>query len=304
MKMKYSIFSKGIKNSLLIIISLLFVCSSNLFAGDYEKHELSIVGQGGFLTFYPEMNAGGFDYQFGGGVGINYHFFFSDVFAIGTGVDISLHQFDMKMDPYSNSYTAHDGTETFDFNYTIHNHKERLSTFFLNIPLMFQWQYPLFHDDHYTYFSIGGKVGIPLKSTHKMYSSNFTTSGYYPQYELLVEEPKDLGFGTFARNEQEQDIDLNIAYVASAEAGMKWSLGYYLSLYTGIYFEYGLNDIKKESTDKALLLYNASNPSDYKLNSMWESKYIDNAGGKTIVQKVRPASLGIKVRFTFKLPRY
>jgi hypothetical protein len=73
------------------------------------------------------------------------------------------------------------------------------------------------------------------------------------------------------------------------EAGLHFSLGETTGLYTGLFLDYGLNNIQK-SNDKHIIEYQVSNASQFKYNSVLNSGMVD---------KVNLMSVGIKVKIGF-----
>ena len=74
------------------------------------------------------------------------------------------------------------------------------------------------------------------------------------------------------------------------------SLGTYVcNLYTGFYFDYAFNNVRKNAADKELIIYNADNPSQYQYNSAIQSKYID----KEMIEKITPIAAGLKITLSF-----
>jgi hypothetical protein len=78
------------------------------------------------------------------------------------------------------------------------------------------------------------------------------------------------------------------------ETGIKWKVSEKNAFYTGIYFDYGLNSIQKESI-RDFLEYNPANPPDYKYNGILQSQLQGNA----FTDKVTPFAFGVKIKLAF-----
>jgi hypothetical protein len=91
-----------------------------------------------------------------------------------------------------------------------------------------------------------------------------------------------------------RDIDLGFSAALALEAGTRFTLTDKIELYTGLYFDYGLNNVQK-TNDSYLLEY------DYSFN-VNESKLKSNSVLNTgLTDKVNLLSIGLKVRIGFKL---
>lgn len=287
------------------VLFLFFSCSFLSLGDEQEKHEFSLAINAGFSSFKQSLNEGSSNYKPGGSVSVSYFNFLTDEFGIGTGLEMFFYKGQSKIGTFSDRYMANDGIDDFEFRTTIENYKETQTATYINIPVMIQLQYPLFHDDHLTYLSIGGKIGFPVYAKSEIAETSFSTSGFYPEYNLLLDEPASHGFGIFKSKKQRENLHFNVAYTLCAELGMKWEVGEFLSLYTGGYLDYGLNNVnKKKKGDKPILFYDREAPANYHFNSMLEAKYEQNEEKLRFNTKITPVALGIKIRIAFRLPEY
>jgi outer membrane protein OmpA-like peptidoglycan-associated protein len=88
------------------------------------------------------------------------------------------------------------------------------------------------------------------------------------------------------------------AFFASVETGVKWKLNEVLSLYTGVYADYGLNDMRK-SGNEPLVAYNNADPRDFKVNGVLYSQYAQNGTPQSFTDKVTPLAAGVKLGLAF-----
>jgi len=100
------------------------------------------------------------------------------------------------------------GTEVAFYRSKTNDEHEKQRILALQIPLMLQFQGGTRHK---FYFATGAKAGIPLDGKSEVEKQDF-------------------------------DNELQTAFFASAELGMKWQFKKHLYLYTGAYLDYGLND--------------------------------------------------------------
>jgi CxxC motif-containing protein len=173
---------------------------------------------------------------------------------------------------------------------------EKQNAMMAQIPLTLQFQTG---NKHRFYAAVGGKAGIPVNAKSKSSGATIQNYDYYADenYEYTTQE--FMGFGTFTGRDTDDDLKFKTAFLASAEAGMKWKLKEGLSLYVGAYIDYGLNNICKEDNNSQLVAYNIANPKDFTVNSIMNSQYTQSGTAQPFTDKVFPMSAGLKVRLAF-----
>lgn len=282
-----------------IIIVTLFV-STALIAQKQEKQEFLVYTGGGISTLKIKTEFGSPEMKTGVLLGVGYSRFLSENIAITTGVEFASHNLAIQLNTLEGNYITNDGMEDFDFQYRIYNYNESHNVLFVNCPLMLHYQTG---GVNRFYVAAGGKIGIPVSYNNQISGSHIRTQGFYPQYgsEAVLESPAyHAGFGTFRPSEISDDIKFNIACIASIEAGMKWSFSPKFSLYTGLYLDYGLNDISLDK-DKEFLPYNKEEPSNYIYNSALTSYSSQQGSNKlNLVDNVFPMAIGVKVKLAFR----
>lgn len=266
-------------------------------------HELSFWGSAGISALGYEAAIGDKSIPFGGAFGIGYSGFFHKNWGFGVGAELALYQASVKMDKLSYRYDTKDiDGKNINYRSSIANYKESQRLYNLNIPVVAYYQRDVFDNVHKFYASAGFKLGIPMKGEYKGKNGTLTASGYYPEYDQELTTQTDMGYGTFPVKTKSRDLDFDLAYMATLEAGIKWNLSRRLWLYTGVYGDYGFNDIRKEK-DRALVAYNIYEPSDMDINSVVSSRYKDGDASKTFTDKVYPWAVGLKVKLGITLNR-
>jgi hypothetical protein len=77
----------------------------------------------------------------------------------------------------------------------------------------------------------------------------------------------------------------------SLEGGMKWRIGRKQFIYTGIYFDCGLNNINKnKNAPKPFIIYDNSDPESFTSNSVLSS----------LPDKANVMAFGIKLRYAIR----
>jgi outer membrane protein OmpA-like peptidoglycan-associated protein len=268
---------------------------------DYCPHEVSLWGLGGLSTLMYSPTFGESSMQFGLGFGLGYTYFFHRNFGVMLGGELAFYNARMQLDDLTDRYPAKDGDkEDILYSTTIKDYEEYQRLMNLNIPIMFQYQGD---GEHKFYAGLGFKLGIPLTAKYEVSEGGkIKASGFYNNEKTgtlqeLFDQP-DLGYGDFAINKTESDLDFNLAYIGFAEAGVKWRLSGLLSLYTGLYVEYGFNDVAKTHTNN-FVAYNEVNPSNPNINSVLTGEYTENGETESFVSRVSPFGLGLKLRLGF-----
>lgn len=290
------------KKSAVLLLSFLFI-SNAAYSEEKPRNELSIWGQGGFSSLYYNMSEGSFRMGGGLGGGLGYTAFFSKHWGFTFGAEVMSYRGKAKLDDFSDSYDYTDSTEgLFVFNYNYKNYEEVQKALYLNIPLMFQYQG---NGKHKFFFAIGGKIGIPLSGSFKSSADELKTSGTFDYEGVIYENIGVHDFSTYQMVKSD-DLKLKVAGMLSAETGIKWRLGERMSLYTGVFVDYGLNNVNKEKQENHLLEYTGDpatpNNSTMDYYSVLNSYYTNSKGNKeTFTDRVVPFSFGLKARLTLGL---
>lgn len=271
-----------------------------LNAQEQEKHEISVYAASGLSALRYDLNGGVRDNRMGGGLGLSYGFFFNDNWGVTAGGEISCYYAKARMQPFSGGDYVQ--SKNFTYNYDVINYRESHELIVINIPVMFQYQAPLLLDEHDCYAAIGAKIGFPWQLKYKTSGATYTTSGINHNDNSIIDSPESDGFGTFSEKRNKHHIDYKTSYMLSAEIGMKWALSRFFFLYTGVYCDYGLNDIIKANSNKSFVSYNDKIPSNIYHHSMLESSYGQEGERIGFTGKVNPIALGIKIKFTFMPP--
>lgn len=253
------------------------------------KHQFTAAAGGFFAPINYSLKSGDVKQGYGISIGFRYSYYLNSNWSIGIGTEYQNFNATAEIDLVKGNYMAIDSEgEQFDFRYNAAGYKEKQSLQYVTIPLNFQFEgtgYPGF------YASVGAKVGFALKGTYEASIDNLSTSGYYPQYDVELFDPRFAGFGNFGSvNQGKQDLDINVAYLATLEFGIKRYLNTNSALYIGLYIDYGLNDILSKDVDKNIVEFNENIPVDFKYNSILESSYAD---------AVNIMAYGLKVRYAF-----
>lgn len=268
------------------LITAFLIVHSNGYSQN-KKQEFSI-SLGGPFSF---LNSSGLTVS-GNGVnaGLRYSYYLNEGLSVGIGVEYQTYNSDSKLSSVSGQYSAKDDeNEPFQFRYKVSNLREEQNLSYINIPVNIQFETP---GTSSLYLAAGAKIGFATNGAYKTSMSNLTTSGYYPQYNLELFGPAFAGFvDTDNVSSNKQDLDADVSYSATFETGLKQQIGKRNSLYLGVYFDYGLNNIFDHKGDKNLVQYSPEQPVILRYNSVFDSGFTN---------KVNLVSYGLKLRIAMR----
>jgi hypothetical protein len=288
----------------------IFFCTSisfNLCA----QHEICLDGGGGISIMLYKSDAGKKQVSIGSAGGLSYSFFSANrIVAFRMGLEVTNYEAALQLNSMKDAYDTHDEDgDSINFRYTVNDYSENISALYLQIPLFLQFMNRGndLISKHRFYANLGFKIGIPIRAELKVSSMNMTSSGYYYNIDNEISgPPKFEGFGNFdVEGAEPSKIKLDISVFASIEVGMRWHLYHNtLFLYTGLYCDYGLNNIARTATNNSnnqkgdhLINYNPENPSVFTSNSLLFAKETTSEGDLVqIVKRVSPIAAGLRIR--------
>jgi outer membrane protein OmpA-like peptidoglycan-associated protein len=151
------------------------------------------------------------------------------------------------------------------------------------------------------YASLGFKLGIPVYGRYTASGGTVTTSGYYTDYYQEEIWQDDLGYGAFPVRTMEKSLKIGLSYTGTFETGMKWNIGTGADLYTGVYIDYGLNNVIRGYAKKRFVGYNYDNPAEPHINGLLASVYGSPGNRQAFMEKVSPLAIGIKLKLAFAI---
>ena len=275
-----------------------------------NKHEVSLWGTYGLSTLKYDLSYGERDFWglgYSGGIGYNY--FLNYNWSIGTGAEFSVLSStadfaNLRDNTIVAGYLSKDAPLNLAIDAT--NYEQTYKAFYINVPIMAKYQLDVWKQ-HKFYAAGGMKIGIPFKgeySTEGTYNARgYQRAGNGSNVGSAINITK-YGFGTRNVNLSGEEYDLDINYMLAVEAGMKWKLNDKLSLYTGLYADFGLVDIRKGEEGKDFFQYNTDNNylfTNYTTNNALYSKYTPEVNGQsnTFTDRVSTVSAGLKVQLAF-----
>ncbi|WP_410881166.1 outer membrane beta-barrel protein [Myroides sp. DW712] len=257
----------------------------------YNKHEVGVSVQGGYLGVqnslpYNLKSDGGMSV----GAGLHYDYHLSRKWSVGIGGVYSMNTVKSENTRFEGSMpvTDYEGTN-FVLRYKTSTLKEKVTLNDLNIPITVSYTM-----DNNIYFRTGVQIGLNMTSEVETTFNNLQTEAYFPQYELVWDKLEYMGIGNMGDIKEKKDIDVNTRIAWVGEVGYKYELADRQNLYFGLYFDVGLNDVKKSNnaaSSTSLLGYEAERKDPLRYNSAYDNS----------AYKLKTYTIGIKVKYGFGL---
>ena len=241
-----------------------------------EKHEYSLYGTVGmsFLN-YNLYNNGLTNDSYSSMLGAGYSFNFNSLLALTTGLEYSNWKGEASYKILNDQYFIPDyridPAARINYEYSIANYREKQSLTMLVIPVMLRLKTAL--DKSASLYIAGGlKLGIPVSAKADIAGNLISSSGHYEYEDVRYTRlPQHNFFSGRDIQSHTSEIKMHMAAMLALDAGMRFAIKRAL-IYTGLYFDYSLNDLKK-SNDKYPLQFNESSVgSESLLNSPHANK--------------------------------
>ena len=237
-----------------IIIISLALSSLQIYAKKPSK-EFSLYGGSGFsFLFYqaPQSITSSFGYN--GDIGIGITGFVSQQCGFHIGAGVGLLNIKVKtgdLHNFSSNLTDCNGYN-FDLYTTLAGYSEIHKTLSVNVPVLFQFQTKMNQGWNWKksqkqcyYFMTGIKLHLLFNRIYKAQITRLDNAAYYPIADNWAATQTFVGLGDFACKDADGIFSVGALAMFTFETGIKWRIHQNLYLYTGAYFDCGLNDPTK-----------------------------------------------------------
>ena len=300
------------KQSIRILGISAIMAMSSIYLSAQSIHEFSVYGGGGLSTLHYKLAEGDRSGGIGGDFGVGYTFInanwqasetgtlVSAQWGLHTGIGLGLYNAKSNLNgvkTVTSDLTDNDIVATqFHLHTTLREYNETQNALYLNIPVMGLYQTTL---GRQLFYGMGGvKFGIPISSNFKSKNATFVNKAYYWELDNWAETQEFAGYGTFKGRNSDGDVELGFNMMLALEGGVKWRISENLFIYTGLFFDYGLNNVSKGNYQK-FVNYNKDNPKGFTTNSVLASYSNSNPKElKMFTEKINLMAVGIKVRVT------
>lgn len=224
----------------------------------------------------------------GGSLGLNYTFPLGAHFSLLTGIQAGYYnaKASVKDGTQFSSYAVDDQGSAFQYKVTATGYKETQHFLAAGIPVMIQY-----HTEGNTqwYIAAGGKVLVPFSGETKASAQQLVLTGYYPDVNVELKDLPQHGFGTVNNWQSKTNNDLKLAATASLATGFRFELSEKLHLYTGLFVDYGVNDLRKDATPStSIVAYSPTSISN-----------VQGTGMMPMSEHAKLLAYGIQVRLGF-----
>ncbi|MDR1866297.1 MAG: OmpA family protein [Bacteroidales bacterium] len=313
--------------SVLLCVALCLSATFSLSAQRYRSarasvspHEIAAhLGLGySTLRYQPAQGSrmGGFN-AFGGEGGIDYMYMFSEKFGVATGAGVALYRARTDLGGLDFvKYGLHGDQHDYDLHTILETYRERQWAWMAVIPLTLQYQTDLQRgsrmritartgDADKFYLRAGVKAGLPFNARYSVKDAVIRNARYYPADDAWLEDRPTEGLGTYSAWGRKDRINgLKTAWSLTFETGVKWGIEQNLWLYTGIYMDYGLNNVNTSSHEEEFLYMPEDDPSMFVTRSILTAQQ-SAASGQTaagLTGALSPLSVGVNLRLAFGYP--
>ena len=238
-----------------IFSAFLLFCSSALMA-QKAPHEFSVNAGAGISTYaftpiHKKASSLGYITDFGFG----FTGFISRQMGIHVGVGFGTFNIKSKVEELYNlkkgliDFDEHEKELPYELHTTLNNYHDMHKSLFINVPIMFHYQ--SFQKQYWSwrktqkvgFYGRGGvKLLLLLNNQYEATIPSMYNKAYYPTIDNWADTQEFKGFGTFEGKTQQGDLDFGLLATLSLEAGVKWRIENNVFIYTGLYFDCGLND--------------------------------------------------------------
>ncbi len=282
---------KIIKNIVLLLIA---VITTNTI----QAQEFSIYASGGLQGKKYTPKQGNLKSLLRGNIGVGYTYYINDNWGILSGLEMGLYANKLSLDNYNYSnYIVDKLSSTFEYRLKADTYHENSSFMSLNVPLMVQYRT---NGKMPFYVNVGAKLFLPMKEATENKATNIIKSGYYPDFNLLLDNDPINGFGTIEKLATESTNKLEKSVALSTEIGTFFTVGKNSKLYTGFYLDYGITPIQKKETANS----NINEPiSTYDGTGLDNSKLNPAFGSFSKEKSTNVLAFGVQLRYAFEFAK-
>lgn len=271
----YEIYSQGTDMS--------NVKLQNLYIGiSLKPSQSSVINEG--MSTLPKLLSSKKN-SFSGSLELGY--FFSRYLGFSSGIGLNSFSSELTLDTYQSNFSATDSeNETYEMRVSVLGIKELQKIDFLSVPICINLRVP-FSESIGLFLQTGVNMSLPINKKYTS-SGTFTYKGYYPAYNVLLENLPAVGFPTDLMTSAEGDLDLKpFSINAIASAGLDFYLMNNIQIAAGFSYNRSLSGISKYTSPESFQL--SSDPEQ--MNSMM------GGASNTVVQSV---GLNIVLRYYIK----
>ena len=270
-------------------------------------NEFSIFGGGGYSFNYyqkPLRGVHGISSKgFNADLGAGFTAFAGKNIGFHIGLGIGMYQLNAHVDSftfvtpdYGIAPNLFGADQPYDLYTTLSGYKEKHTIYFLTIPLMLQFQTmpPKSKSAYHSgvkksfYAMTGVKLNFLIKKQYDVEIEELKNMAYFTQLDNWAGTQIFAGLGHFKGSSSNSQHKIFMP-VFTFEAGIKWYIAKKVNLYTGAYFDCGLNDPTKDGRKPANNFTSENNLADLSLLEFYNNSFLMGVGIKLRLAFFNPA---------------
>ena len=293
-----------------IILLLWFISVSFALVAQEKGLHLSINGvlgkaSHGYVTDTDDNN----NAKMGYGAGLGVQFFFTKNWGISTGLGFAFYHSNVL---YKNAFIFEGMTDddplnlgkAYDLTLGLKDWREVQKSCMLEIPIMAIFQQKWGASESIgMYFGFGAKLQLPFISNKYEVKNNseLTVTGYYPDYDLPIDDLEAYGFGKNDRLGYAGDFKMKFGISASAELGLLIKMGKRSDLTLGAYADYALSNMQKNNVEPFVICPKDGSKTIHPVAFVGDNLQYHGLLNSSSVVKAKPWAVGAKVGVRIKI---
>ena len=278
------------------VVAVGLMCFSSILQAQtqYGNEFVLSLGAGG-SAFKYQLDEGQSKSGFGWELGLAYSHYFNRTMGFSIGLEVERFAASVDIDQMSYKQEIKAPPELlgrFELYFDYSGLEEKQSAVMLQIPVLLQLQFPV-SEKGFFYLGTGIKAGFPVSLKWNQNIGQLTTRGYSEYTGQYYENMPNHGFSTSYSLSTSGQLDLKGSILFALEGGLKFTVSEGTSFYTGVFLDWGLNDMYKASGNPAPLEYNTASPANYLYKSILATDRYSVADG------IKPFALGVKIKMGF-----
>lgn len=222
-----------------------------------------------------------------------YVLMFSKKFGLGIGAEYSQsknyisanEKFSMATNLVDNS----PANSAFVYTISTDGYREEHTLSAIQIPLFLQFKKKVNKNASF-YARAGAKYYIPQDFKIAASATRVNATGFYPNYNLLIDNEPTRGFGTTTNYKESGEYETENVIMLQFELGFSFDVGSKSSIYTGFFLDKATETIVKSKNDISFISYNPTSTNDRQANGLYNSK---------LNGEVLPVNFGLTLSYSF-----
>jgi hypothetical protein len=231
--------------------------------------------------------------EIGGALKAGYIYPLTDHIGIGSGVEFAQYKQKVFLEQPSASLTNFEvdrAGSAFEYTITTSNYKEYQTLRALQIPLFVQYKKNINEGVDFN-FRTGVKYFLPLSYKIKSSAATVKGVGYYPDFNLYIDNLPEYGFGSQSNYTASGEYNTKGILMSTFELGFTFHMGDKSALYTAMFLDSSYRSILNQKQNESYLSYNPTSSTDRNANGLYSTD--KNA-------TIKPVAFGLTLGWNFK----